>query len=106
MSALARKEDVSSVTQPKTNSSVVPFSGAPAAKRRLRSVGFAVIHNVVPPLIVLALLLAVWQLLCSEAGATLPPPSQVWQESRDLIAHPFFNYGSQDIGLGWRVLIS
>jgi nitrate/nitrite transport system permease protein len=52
------------------------------------------------------IILAIWQILCSGAGATLPPPTQVWQESYDLIAYPFFNYGSQDIGLGWRVLIS
>ncbi|MGO7976065.1 nitrate ABC transporter, permease protein, partial [Rhizobium ruizarguesonis] len=27
-------------------------------------------------------------------------------DSYDLIAYPFFNYGSHDIGLGWRVLVS
>jgi nitrate/nitrite transport system permease protein len=65
-----------------------------------------VIRNVVPPLVVLAILLAVWQVLCSSPTASLPSPHKVWQESYDLIAYPFFNYGSQDIGLGWRVLIS
>lgn len=45
-------------------------------------------------------------MLCSSPTASLPSPYQVWQESFDLIAYPFFNYGSQDIGLGWRVLIS
>ncbi len=32
---------------------------------------------VLPPLIVLALTLFVWQLLCSEPGARLPPPTKV-----------------------------
>ncbi|RUV47613.1 nitrate ABC transporter, permease protein, partial [Mesorhizobium sp. M5C.F.Ca.IN.020.14.1.1] len=32
--------------------------------------------------------------------------SQVWNEAYDLIVHPFFDYGPQDIGLAWRVLIS
>jgi nitrate/nitrite transport system permease protein len=32
--------------------------------------------RVVPPLIVLALLLLFWELLCRRAGATLPPPSR------------------------------
>jgi nitrate/nitrite transport system permease protein len=55
---------------------------------------------------VLIILLGIWQLLCEQPGASLPPPSQVWQESYDLIAHPFFYNGPQDIGLAWRVLIS
>jgi nitrate/nitrite transport system permease protein len=36
----------------------------------------------------------------------LPPPSEVWAQSRDLIVNPFFEFGSQDIGLGWRVIVS
>lgn len=70
-----------------------------------RGVG-AVCRNVLPPLVVLVALLAIWQLACSQPGASLPPPSQVWSDSYDLIAHPFFDYGSQDIGLAWRVLTS
>ena len=55
---------------------------------------------------IIAILLAVWQLLCSAPGASLPPPSQVFEESYDLIVSPFFHNGSQDIGLGLRVLVS
>lgn len=61
---------------------------------------------VVPPAVVIALLLGIWQLLCSGPGATLPPPSTIWLDSYDLIVDPFFVYGPQDIGLGWRVLVS
>ncbi|MBY0364127.1 MAG: nitrate ABC transporter permease [Phreatobacter sp.] len=61
---------------------------------------------VLPPLLTLALILLVWEILCSGAGATLPSPSQVWRDSSDLILDPFFVAGSQDIGLGWRVLTS
>ena len=39
-------------------------------------------------------------------GATLPAPSKIWTDARDLIVDPFFVAGPQDIGLGWRVLIS
>ena len=39
-------------------------------------------------------------------GATLPAPSKIWTEARDLIVDPFFVAGPQDIGLGWRVLVS
>ncbi|UVK43974.1 nitrate ABC transporter permease [Mesorhizobium sp. AR07] len=62
--------------------------------------------TLVPPIIVIALMLVVWQVACSSPTSSLPPPSQVWNEAYDLIAHPFFNNGPQDIGLAWRVLIS
>jgi nitrate/nitrite transport system permease protein len=62
--------------------------------------------RILPPLITLALLLIVWQILCSKPGATLPSPTKIWSEARDLIMDPFFVAGPQDIGLGWRVLTS
>ena len=68
----------------------------------LRSTAVAVI----PPLISLAALLMIWQIAFGRPGATLPPPTQVWSEAKDLILDPFFINGSQDIGLGWRVLTS
>jgi nitrate/nitrite transport system permease protein len=61
---------------------------------------------IVPPAIVLLLLLGLWELACGGPGATLPPPSTIWNEARDLIVDPFFVNGPQDIGLGWRVLTS
>lgn len=62
--------------------------------------------NVLPPLVVVAILLAVWQVAFSSPTASLPPPTEVWAQSWDLIIDPFFVYGSQDIGLGLRVLVS
>ena len=61
---------------------------------------------VLPPLIMIALLMIVWQVLCMRPGATLPPPTKIWKEAYDLIVDPFFRNGPQDIGLGWRVLTS
>lgn len=62
--------------------------------------------RVIPPIITLAIILAVWQIMCVKPTATLPAPSRIWSEANDLILHPFFVNGPQDIGLGWRVLIS
>jgi nitrate/nitrite transport system permease protein len=106
MPALARTEKIATAQLPKTSASVLPFSGRPATKTKPKQIAVALARNVLPPLVVLIVILTIWQILCSDAGATLPPPSQVWEESYDLIAYPFFDYGSQDIGLGWRVLIS
>jgi nitrate/nitrite transport system permease protein len=65
-----------------------------------------VAERVLPPLIVLALLLAVWQVLCSRAGASLPPPSRVLTDTWDLIAHPFYDNGGTDKGLFWHISAS
>jgi nitrate/nitrite transport system permease protein len=78
----------------------------PASASKLRPRINAVAANLLPPLIMLGLILLVWELLCSRPGATLPAPSKIWTEARDLIVDPFFVTGPQDIGLGWRVLVS
>jgi nitrate/nitrite transport system permease protein len=66
--------------------------------------GFAT--NVVPPVIVLALLLGLWEVLCRKAGATLPPPSRVLKETWELIVDPFFDRGGIDKGLFWHLSAS
>jgi len=64
------------------------------------------VSKVVPPLVILALLLGIWELLGQRAGAPLPAPSQVVRDTWDLILHPFFNNGGNDVGLGWQLLAS
>jgi nitrate/nitrite transport system permease protein len=76
----------------------------PAAK--IRGVLSGVAGRVLPPLVTLLAVLAIWELLCNRPGSTLPAPSQIWQDAYDLIIDPFFVVGPQDIGLGWRVLTS
>lgn len=66
----------------------------------------ALFATIVPPLVTLVLLLLIWELICAKPTSALPSPSRIWSEANDLIMHPFFESGSQDIGLGWRVLIS
>lgn len=66
----------------------------------------SIASGVIPPLVMTAFLLAVWQVLCDRPGATLPAPTKIWLEAYDLIVDPFFVAGPQDIGLGLRVLTS
>ncbi|MBQ8102718.1 MAG: nitrate ABC transporter permease [Afipia sp.] len=66
----------------------------------------ALAARVVPPFIMLVLIFGVWQILCMKPGATLPSPSRIWADAKDLIIDPFFVAGPQDIGLGLRVLTS
>ncbi len=56
-----------------------------------------------PPLIVIALGLVSWEILCSKPGATLPPPSRVFRDTYELINDPFFDHGGLDKGLFWHL---
>ena len=79
-----------------------PEARGKAIMTRLRQIAVTVL----PPLVVLALIMIVWQIAFAKPGASLPAPSVIWKESKDLILDPFFVAGPQDIGLGWRILTS
>ena len=62
--------------------------------------------TIVPPAIVVALVLLVWELACRQAGAGLPPPSTVLRDTWELIKDPFFDRGGIDKGLFWHISAS
>jgi nitrate/nitrite transport system permease protein len=62
--------------------------------------------RVVPPLVVLALFMLFWELACRRTGSTLPPPSRVFSDTRELIFNPFFDRGGIDKGLFWHLSAS
>src|SRR3954454_17522026 len=77
-------------------------------KRPPRTEGYVKIAKetaarVLPPLIVLALLMLFWELVCRRAGSTLPPPSRVFKDTWELIIDPFFDRGGIDKGLFWHL---
>ncbi|WP_337267357.1 nitrate ABC transporter permease [Oryzifoliimicrobium ureilyticus] len=106
MPALAKHKNQIVATGLKPAATVVAFSGRRAPRFQAKAIAADILRGTVPPLIVLILMIGAWQLLCSSPASSLPPPSQVWQDSYDLIVSPFFNNGPQDIGLGWRVIVS
>ncbi len=104
----AATADARIVALPAAKAAVVvlpPVAARPLAGRAatwLQAIAF----NLLPPLITIGLILLFWQLAASGPQSSLPPPSRIWTEARDLITEPFFWNGSQDIGLGWRILVS
>jgi nitrate/nitrite transport system permease protein len=62
--------------------------------------------KILPPVITVALLLGLWELASSQAGAALPPPSKVISDTKDLILDPFFDNGGNDVGMAWQLLAS
>jgi nitrate/nitrite transport system permease protein len=77
-------------------------AGGGAVVRHLRSL----LATVVPPLVVTAVFLGLWEMATSSPGASLPSPSQVVSDTWELIIHPFYNHGGNDVGLGWQLLAS
>jgi nitrate/nitrite transport system permease protein len=108
------KAEVAAAIPAKTNPVLAP--GVDVVRPPTRKPGYmrskllprlsAFTATVLPPLVTLSLILLLWELLCNRPGATLPAPSKIWTEAKDLILDPFFVAGPQDIGLGWRVLTS
>ncbi|MFO7703771.1 MAG: nitrate ABC transporter permease [Halopseudomonas sp.] len=64
------------------------------------------VREVLPPLIFTAVLLILWQLLCSMEGSALPPPTQVVTDTWELIIDPFYDNGGNDVGMAWQILAS
>ena len=96
------------VALPGAKPGVVPLP-APARKplsARLLPWLRAILVNVLPPLVTVALIALFWQIAASGPQSSLPPPTKIWEEAKDLIVEPFYWAGSQDIGLGWRILVS
>jgi nitrate/nitrite transport system permease protein len=90
--------------------------GAPAVIHKLKARRFtreaalkrltAFASVTIPPLIMLGVILLIWEIATYGPNSSLPSPTRIWQDASDLIVSPFFNNGPQDIGLGWRVMIS
>jgi nitrate/nitrite transport system permease protein len=59
----------------------------------------------IAPLLGLALLLLVWALVAESSGE-FPSPPATWQAAKELFAHPFYDHGPNDLGIGWNLLAS
>jgi len=109
MSLTVLKTDTS--TPPQDRAQAAAVIALPKASRRSFAekagpIARTIAVNALPPLLTILALGLLWQMLCGKPGATLPAPSVVWAEASDLILQPFFNLGPQDVGLGWRVMVS
>ncbi len=104
MPVLKTETAVSFPTTPAKVLAIAPRKTPFATRALARAKAVAV--NVVPPVVVLAIGLLVWELLCRKAGATLPPPSKVLNDTWELIVDPFFDRGGLDKGLFWHLSAS
>jgi len=64
------------------------------------------VRRFLPLVVTICVLVGAWELACSGAGSSLPPPSKVVAETWELISDPFFDRGGLDKGLFWHLLAS
>lgn len=103
----ARKLEAVTAAKAAAPAAIVTLKRAkPGFAARAKPILTALWVNLLPPAVTVAILLAVWQIAFDRPGATLPAPTVIWDQAFDLIAEPFYVAGSQDMGLGWRVLTS
>ena len=94
------------------NVSQKPVAQAPAISRPAPSFipadsrWVTALRNIAPPLLVVLAIAAIWELAMSGPGATLPPPSRVWNDAREIIMDPFYDRGGLDKGLFWHLMAS
>ncbi len=63
-------------------------------------------RKVLAPLIAIAVILMIWQLLTLSPDANLPSPVKVVQQTWELIIDPFFDKGATNKGLFWQIWAS
>jgi len=91
--------------QPRAEILAMPVRRARLAARAAE-LAREVANIVAPPLVTLAVLLFLWELIATTRPGGLPAPSMIWLESRELILHPFYDRGGVDKGLFWHALTS
>jgi nitrate/nitrite transport system permease protein len=87
-------------------STPAPARRAPTLTDRARPHVQHALAVAIPPMLLIALLMAVWEWASSGPAASLPPPSRVWEDAKELILNPFYDRGGLDKGLGLHLLAS
>lgn len=77
----------------------------PSDAERRRARRRQVLARLSAPVLGMALLLALWHLAATHAGQ-FPSPAATWAAAQPVLAHPFYDNGPNDVGLGWNLLAS
>lgn len=87
------------------NTPATALASAAASAPRWRERFDALLGALVGPAAGFAVFVLIWQgiaLLVPE----IPTPGKTWDAARELFAHPFYDNGPNDKGIGWNVLAS
>ena len=107
MSITALRIEAERPARPKGSEVVaLPFRERSDLGPRLATFSRAAAERLVPPIVMLLVLTALWQLICSQPGAPLPTPIQVVDDTWELIVDPFHVGSGLDQGMFWQILAS
>ncbi len=81
-----------------------PLFETETGKRLIEAVGNA-FKATVPPVLGIALFVALWALVANSNGQ-IPGPSVTWDAAVALFSDPFYDNGPNDKGIGWNILHS
>lgn len=48
----------------------------------------------------------IWSYIHTHIAAAIPSPADTWVRAKELLVHPFYENGPNDMGIGWQVLYS
>ena len=79
---------------------------AAATPLRVPFDGRAVWLQVLPPILGIALLVLIWELVSMRSSSGLPGPWETLRQAIQIFSDPFYRKGPNDQGIGWNVLSS
>jgi len=79
----------------------VAYLAAELRRERVR----AALLAIVPPILGIALFVAIWGVV-SMSAPQLPSPAKTWTSALQVFSDPFYRKGPNDQGIGWNVLMS
>lgn len=85
---------------------VVGAAEQPSMPVWLVNAGQFLLHRALPPVLVIAACILLWEMLCAAPDSALPAPSQVVSDTWELIVNPFYDHGGNDVGMAWQILAS
>lgn len=92
---------------PAAHAEIIPLPRrAPSLFKRVVDIVGAAAGTLLPPVIMAAAVLLVWQIACGDPTSLFPGPLSIWEQSHELIVDPFFRRDGLDQGLFWHVLTS
>lgn len=90
---------------PSASAKVMTSNPTPAPRKTARDYR-GMWMTVLPPVMGLACLVLIWQLIAGTSNSGIPKPWETWTQAVQIFADPFYNNGPNDLGIGWNVLAS
>jgi nitrate/nitrite transport system permease protein len=62
--------------------------------------------NLLLPTLTFMIVGLVWYYIHAHVSPQIPSPAETWDHAKEVLSHPFYQKGPNDMGIGWQVLYS